>query len=53
MIDIPQVIWFIVWDGREEERGQMDTFKKQINYSWEMIFIFKEATEEQNQETES
>jgi hypothetical protein len=33
MIDILQVTWFIISEGREEERGQMDTFKKQINYS--------------------
>jgi len=41
MIDIPQIIWLIVWEGREEERGQMDTFKKQINYSWEMTLYLK------------
>ena len=41
MIDMPQIIWLIVWEGREEERGQMDKFKKQINYSWEMILYLK------------
>jgi len=41
MIDIPQIIWLIVWEGREEERGQMDKFKKQINYSWEMTLYLK------------
>ena len=41
MIDTPQVTWLIVWEGREEERGPVDTFKKQRNYSWEMTLCLK------------
>ena len=40
MIDTPQVTWLIVWEGREE-RGPVDTFKKQRNYSWEMTLCLK------------